>query len=49
MPLFLKLLAPVVAGGVVAGAMTFGLVYSQTQAPDTNPASRDLLVYGDQN
>jgi hypothetical protein len=43
----LKLLvAPLV--GVLLGLLAmFGLVYSQTQAPETNPASQPILTYGD--
>ena len=36
-----------VAGGVVGSLGMVGLVWSQTQAPETNPASQPALVYGD--
>lgn len=40
------LVAPLV--GVLLGLLAmFGLVYSQTQAPETNPASQPILTYGD--
>ncbi|SED02222.1 hypothetical protein SAMN04489844_3493 [Nocardioides exalbidus] len=38
---------PVVVGGILGGSALGGLVYSQTQGPDTNPASQEILVYGD--
>lgn len=40
------LIAPLI--GVLLGLLAmFGLVYSQTQAPETNPASQPILSYGD--
>lgn len=40
------LIAPLI--GVLLGLLAmFGLVYSQTQAPETNPASQPILTYGD--
>ncbi len=36
------------AGLIVGAAATFGLVYSQTQAPSENPAQSEILTYGDQ-
>lgn len=47
MSVLLKLLiAPLI--GVLLGLLAmFGLVYSQTQAPETNPASQPILSYGD--
>lgn len=48
-PLLLKFLVPAIAGGLTASVTMYGLVYSQTQAPDTNPASQPILVYGDQS
>ena len=39
-------LVPIVAGGALAGAAVFGLVSSQTSAPDTNPADSEVLTYG---
>lgn len=38
---------PAVVGAVLAGSILGGLVYSQTQAPDKNPASQQILVYGE--
>jgi hypothetical protein len=47
MSVVLKLLiAPLI--GVMLGLLAmFGLVYSQTQAPESNPASQPILNYGD--
>ena len=42
----LGVLAPAVAGGVLALLASFGLVYSQTSAPSTNPAEKPILTYG---
>jgi hypothetical protein len=47
--LILKLLIPALAGGLAAGVTMFGIVYSQTQAPESNPAQQEILVYGDQS
>lgn len=45
--IFLKLLAPVIAGGA-AGAITMvGVVSTQTAAPESNPANQQILTYGD--
>ena len=49
MLIFVKLLAPVIVGGVVAGAVTFTAVQLQTAAPDSNPANRQIISYGDQS
>jgi hypothetical protein len=46
-PRILLALLPAVAGGVVGSLGMVGLVWSQTQAPETNPASQPALVYGD--
>ena len=48
MPLVTKILVSAVAGAFAASATMFGLVYSQTAAPDKNPASEPILTYGDQ-
>jgi hypothetical protein len=48
-PLLLKLLLPAVAGALSATVAVVGLVYTQSQAPDKNPASQPVLVYGDQS
>ena len=37
---------PAVVGGVLAITALGGLVYSQTQGPEKNPASQEILVYG---
>jgi hypothetical protein len=42
-----SIVVPTAVGAVLAGSLLGGLVYSQTQGPDTNPASKDILVYGD--
>lgn len=47
--MLLKLAIPLIAGGITATASMVGLVYSQTAAPDKNPASSEVLVYGDQS
>lgn len=51
MLIFVKLLAPVFAGGVVAGAVTFTAVQVQTAGPDAdqNPARTEIISYGDQS
>ena len=35
-----------VVGSVLAGAVSLGLVYTQTKAPGTNPANEPILTYG---
>lgn len=45
--MLLKIVVSAVAGALAATASMFGLVYSQTAAPDTNPASKPVLTYGD--
>jgi hypothetical protein len=45
--LFVKILAPLLVGGVLGLLAMFGLVYSQTQAPSSNPANQQILIYGD--
>ncbi len=47
MPFVAKLLIPVVAGALTGSLAMFGVVWSQTKAPDTNPASTPILTYGD--
>jgi hypothetical protein len=44
---FIKLLAPAFVGGLLAFLLMFGLVWSQTQTPEKNPASQPILTYGD--
>ena len=38
---------PTAVGAVLAASLLGGLIYSQTQGPDKNPASQQILVYGD--
>ena len=49
MLIFVKLLAPVLIGGTMAGATMFTLVQTQTRtpAPEDNPASQQIITYGD--
>lgn len=49
MLIFVKLLAPVFIGGATAAAVTFGAVQVQTSPPDSNPASTEIITYGDQS
>jgi hypothetical protein len=44
---FTAVLLPVIIGALLAAFGLFALVYSQTQAPETNPASQEILVYGE--
>lgn len=43
---WLTILAPAGAGALLAFLATFGLVYSQTSAPSSNPADKPILTYG---
>lgn len=43
---FTTFLLPVLIGAILAALGLFGLIYSQTQGPDKNPASQQILVYG---
>lgn len=47
MPVFMKLLLAPLIGAGLGGLVMGGLVWSQTQAPDKNPASQPILTYGD--
>lgn len=47
MPALIKLVVAATAGGVLAAGGFAGLVVSQTQTPDKNPASQTLFSYGD--
>lgn len=38
---------PAAVGALLAGGVLGGLVYSQTQGPEANPASKQILVYGE--
>ncbi len=42
-----NVVAPAVTGIILALVSLFGLVSSQTAAPDKNPASSEIIVYGD--
>jgi len=42
-----NVIAPGVAGVVLAFAALFGLVSAQTSAPAENPADQPVIVYGD--
>ncbi len=45
-PLFAAILAPII-GAILAFLAMFGLVSSQTAAPDKNPAAQSAIVYGE--
>ena len=47
MPILIKSVIALVAGGVLGSAAMGGLIVSQTQAPEKNPASQELFSYGD--
>lgn len=49
MPVIVKVLLPVAAGALVALGVAVGLVSSQSGAPDQNPASSEIINYGDQS
>jgi hypothetical protein len=38
--------APAAAGGVLALLVSYGVVFSQTSAPSTNPAEKPIISYG---
>ncbi|UFN44856.1 hypothetical protein [Nocardioides okcheonensis] len=44
---FIAMFLPILIGCILAAIGLFSLVYSQTTAPDKNPASQQILVYGD--
>jgi len=44
--MLLKTLLPAIVGAILATLVMFGLVWSQTKAPDTNPASHPVISYG---
>lgn len=46
-PHFIKLLLAPIIGALLAFLLMFGLVWSQTQTPEKNPASQLILTYGD--
>ena len=47
--MLLKIALPLAAGAVTAAVGNFALIQTQTAAPDVNPASQPVLVYGDQS
>ena len=47
-PFVAKLLIPVVAGVLSGSIAMYGVVWSQTKTPDTNPAKTPILTYGDE-
>lgn len=47
MPDTLKLLLAPIIGAMLAFLLMFGLIWSQTQTPEQNPASQPILTYGD--
>lgn len=47
MPNFVKMMLPPAVGALLAFLVTFGLIWSQNQTPDANPASEPVLTYGD--
>ncbi|GAB3258723.1 hypothetical protein GCM10027425_20370 [Alteromonas gracilis] len=44
---WLAAFGPVLVGFLLAFVAMFGLVMSQTAAPDKNPATQSALVYGE--
>lgn len=42
----IRAIVPPVVGGLLALAVSFGLVWSQAKAPSTNPAEAPILTYG---
>jgi hypothetical protein len=42
----MRALVPALAGALLAAAVSLGLVFSQTNEPDTNPANEPILTYG---
>ncbi|MCW2851193.1 MAG: hypothetical protein JWM84_857 [Nocardioides sp.] len=48
LPFVAKLAIPLIAGGLTGSIAMAGVVYTQTKAPDTNPASTPILTYGDE-
>ncbi|WP_157090118.1 hypothetical protein [Janibacter melonis] len=42
-----NIVAPAVAGIVLAAVSLFGLVSSTVGAPDNNPAEKEVIVYGE--
>jgi hypothetical protein len=45
--MLMKVIGPIVAGALLAGVALFGLVSSQTAPPAANPASEEIITYGD--
>ena len=44
--MFANVLAPLLAGIILAIGAMFGLVSARTAAPAENPASQPIIVYG---
>ncbi len=44
--LLTAVVAPAAAGGLLALVATYGLIFSQTSAPSTNPAEKPIITYG---
>ena len=42
-----KIVAAPLVGGALGTMVMWGLVYSQTKPPATNPVSKPILTYGD--
>lgn len=42
----LNLVVPPVVGGIVAAMVMVGVVQSQTQTPEANPANQSAITYG---
>lgn len=43
---FTTFMLPLLIGAMIAAGLLVALVFSQTQGPDKNPASQQILVYG---
>ncbi len=43
---FTTFMLPALIGALLATFLLFALVFSQTQGPEKNPASQEILVYG---
>ena len=43
----MSLFVPILVGGALGTAATLGLVQSSNSAPDKNPASSQIITYGE--
>ncbi|WP_395694575.1 hypothetical protein [Nocardioides sp.] len=43
---FLKIFLPIFIGGTFAFGSIYGLVWTKTQPPSNNPASQQIITYG---